>query len=33
MARTETVLQLHGVGPWQIHYINPADDPRARASR
>ena len=24
----ETVLQLHGVGPWQIHYLNPADDPR-----
>lgn len=24
----ETVIQLHGVGPWQIHYINPADDPR-----
>ena len=24
----ETVLQLHGVGPWQIHYVNPADDPR-----
>jgi quercetin dioxygenase-like cupin family protein len=26
----ETVLQLHGVGPWQIHYINPADDPRTQ---
>jgi hypothetical protein len=24
----ETVIQLHGVGPWQINYINPADDPR-----
>jgi len=24
----ETVLQLHGVGPWQINYLNPADDPR-----
>lgn len=24
----ETVLQLHGVGPWSITYVNPADDPR-----
>ena len=23
-----TVIQLHGIGPWQINYINPADDPR-----
>jgi len=24
----ETVIQVHGVGPWGINYINPADDPR-----
>jgi quercetin dioxygenase-like cupin family protein len=24
----ETVIQLHGIGPWQINYLNPADDPR-----
>lgn len=24
----ETVIQLHGTGPWGIHYHNPADDPR-----
>lgn len=24
----ETTLQLHGVGPWAVHYVNPADDPR-----
>ena len=24
----ETILQLHGTGPWTIHYVNPADDPR-----
>lgn len=24
----ETVLQLHGIGPWSITYVNPADDPR-----
>lgn len=28
-ARGETVLQLHGTGPWQLTYVNPADDPRA----
>ncbi len=26
----ETVVQLHGVGPWKINYLNPADDPRMR---
>jgi hypothetical protein len=24
----ETVIQLHGVGPWMIKYVNPDDDPR-----
>jgi hypothetical protein len=24
----ETVLQLHGRGPWTVNYVNPADDPR-----
>jgi hypothetical protein len=24
----ETVIQLHGIGPWEVHYLNPADDPR-----
>jgi quercetin dioxygenase-like cupin family protein len=24
----ETIVQLHGVGPWRITYVNPADDPR-----
>jgi quercetin dioxygenase-like cupin family protein len=24
----ETVLQLHGTGPWSIQYVNPEDDPR-----
>jgi len=23
----ETVIQLHGTGPWGITYVNPADDP------
>ena len=21
-------LQLHGWGPWEVHYLNPSDDPR-----
>jgi quercetin dioxygenase-like cupin family protein len=28
VTREETVLQLHGIGPWGITYVNPADDPR-----
>jgi quercetin dioxygenase-like cupin family protein len=27
-AKGETVVQLHGIGPWKIEYLNPADDPR-----
>jgi hypothetical protein len=27
-AEGETVLQLHGVGPWTVTYVNPGDDPR-----
>jgi len=27
---TESVIQMHGVGPWQVIYVNPADDPSAR---
>lgn len=26
----KTVLQLHGIGPWEINYVNPSDDPRQR---
>jgi len=25
----ETVIQLHGTGPWGIEYLDPADDPRS----
>jgi quercetin dioxygenase-like cupin family protein len=27
-AEGETVIQLHGEGPWTIQYVNPDDDPR-----
>ena len=26
----ETVVQLHGTGPWGINYVNAADDPRKK---
>jgi quercetin dioxygenase-like cupin family protein len=28
VAEGETVIQLTSVGPWQINYVDPADDPR-----
>lgn len=28
VAEGETVVQLASIGPWQINYVNPADDPR-----
>ncbi|MHA3773987.1 cupin domain-containing protein [Verrucomicrobiota bacterium sgz303538] len=27
-AEGETIVQVHGMGPWAINYVNPADDPR-----
>lgn len=27
MAKGETVLQIHGMGPFKLTYVNPADDP------
>jgi anti-sigma factor ChrR (cupin superfamily) len=26
----ETIVQVHGTGPWAINYVNPADDPRLK---
>jgi len=31
-AKGETVIQVHGVGPFEVTYVNPADDPRRKAS-
>jgi uncharacterized RmlC-like cupin family protein len=28
--KEETVVQLNGVGPWGITYVNPKDDPRTK---
>ena len=28
--RGECIVQIHGVGPWGITYVNPADDPRIK---
>ena len=29
-AKAATVIQLHGMGPWGITYVNAADDPRKK---
>ena len=29
-AEGETILQLHGMGPWTVQYVNAGDDPRRR---
>jgi anti-sigma factor ChrR (cupin superfamily) len=26
--KDETIVQVHGMGPWGVTYVNPADDPR-----
>ncbi|HSF30415.1 MAG TPA: cupin domain-containing protein [Candidatus Tectomicrobia bacterium] len=28
--KEETIIQVHGVGPWGIDYLTPADDPRKK---
>ncbi|MEO5703155.1 MAG: cupin domain-containing protein [Gammaproteobacteria bacterium] len=28
--KEETIIQVHGVGPWAINYVNPTDDPRKK---
>lgn len=31
-AKGEVVIQLHGIGPWGLTYVNAADDPRRRST-
>lgn len=28
--RKETIIQIHGMGPWGVTYVDPADDPRKK---
>lgn len=30
-AKGETVVQVHAIGPFEVNYVNPADDPRHQA--
>ena len=32
MAKTEAIVQVHGMGPFALTYINPADDPSKRTT-
>ena len=29
-AKGDTILQIHSIGPFQINYVNPEDDPRKK---
>jgi Domain of unknown function (DUF4437) len=29
-AKGETIIQVHGIGPFEVHYVNSADDPRKK---
>jgi quercetin dioxygenase-like cupin family protein len=33
LTKDETVVQVHGIGPWGITFVNPADDPRQRTGQ
>ena len=33
VARTDAVIQLHGMGPLVVNYVDPADDPRNAAKK
>jgi quercetin dioxygenase-like cupin family protein len=28
--KDETTVQVHGIGPWGVTYVNPSDDPRKK---
>ena len=32
IAKGDTVIQIHGVGPFEVTYVNPADDPRKKST-
>lgn len=29
-AKEEALIQLHGIGPWDVKYVNPEEDPRKK---
>ncbi len=33
LTKDGATIQLHGMGPWGINYVNPKDDPRKQTSR
>jgi quercetin dioxygenase-like cupin family protein len=33
VAKTEATVQVHGMGPFALTYVNPADDPSKRATK
>jgi len=33
LAKTEATVQVHGMGPFKLTYVNPADDPSTRAPK
>ncbi|HJZ53816.1 MAG TPA: cupin domain-containing protein [Gemmataceae bacterium] len=33
IAKGETIIQLHGTEPFEINYVNPADDPRKKENK
>jgi quercetin dioxygenase-like cupin family protein len=33
VAKGETVIQVHAMGPFDLHYVNPADDPTKKTDK
>ena len=31
LSKTSTIVQVHGMGPFQVNFVNPADDPRLKS--